>query len=88
MRTKKELLKIMGYIILAISCLLFILIPVVPWFDLSAVKIAGITTGLLVAGEILFYTSLIILGREFYKKIKAKLLFWKPKSVTNEKSDS
>lgn len=66
--------------ILAVSCCLFILIPVVPWFDLRAAQIAGITTGLLIAGEITFYLSLFILGREFYEKIKSKLKFWKPKT--------
>jgi hypothetical protein len=56
------------------------MIPVVPWFDFSAGQIAGITTGLLIAGEIFFYLSLIILGRSFYNKIKAKLIFWKSKT--------
>jgi hypothetical protein len=43
----------------------------------SKVQIAGITTGLIIAGEILFYLSLFILGRSFYDKIKGKLRFWK-----------
>jgi hypothetical protein len=43
----------------------------------SKVQIAGITTGLIIAGEILFYLSLFILGRSFYDKIKNKLKFWK-----------
>jgi len=43
----------------------------------SKVQMAGITTGLIIAGEILFYLSLIILGRGFYDKIKRKLKFWK-----------
>jgi len=80
MKKKSELVKIAGYIILAVSCLLFILIPVVPWFHLPAGKIAAITAGLLIAGEILFYLSLIILGRSFYDKIKAKLKFRRSKS--------
>jgi hypothetical protein len=79
MKTKSELLKIIGYIILTVSCFLFILIPVVPWFHFSARQIAAITAGLLIAGEILFYTSLIILGRSFFDKIKARLKFWKSK---------
>jgi hypothetical protein len=80
MKKNKELIKIAGYIILTISCLLFILIPVVPWFGFSAGKIAGITAGLLIAGEILFYLSLIILGRSFFDKIKSKFKFWKSKT--------
>jgi len=79
LKKDNKLLKIIGFIILAISCILFILIPVVPWFDFSAGQIAGITAGLLIAGEILFYLSLFILGRSFYDKLKSKLKFWKSK---------
>jgi hypothetical protein len=79
MKSKGELIKISGYILLTISCLLFILIPVVPWFSFSAAQIAGITAGLIIAGEILFYLSLFILGRSFYDKIKSRLKFWKTK---------
>ena len=80
MKTKSELFKIIGYVILSVSCFLFILIPIVPWFDFSTVQKAGISAGLLIAGEILFYVSLIILGRSFFDKIKAKLKFWKSKT--------
>lgn len=66
---------------MGISCLLFIMIPVVPWFGMSKVQIAGITTGLVIAGEILFYLSLFILGKSFFDKIKARLKFWKAKPV-------
>ncbi len=51
-----------------------------PWFGKSKMQIAGITTGLIIVGEILFYLSLFILGRSFYDKIKSKLKFWKKKT--------
>ena len=73
------MIKIIGYILLAVSCLLFIMIPVVPWFDFSKTQIAGISTVLIIAGEVLFYLSLFILGRSFFDKIKARLKFWKAK---------
>jgi len=78
------MVKIIGYIILVVSCFLFILIPVIPWFGFSAKQIAGITAVLLVSGEITFYLSLIILGRSFYNKLKSKLKFWKRKPKTSE----
>jgi len=80
------MVKTIGYVILVISCVSFILIPVVPWLDLSKIQIAGITTGLLITGEVLFYLSLFILGRSFYDKIKNKLKFWKskPKNPDNQ----
>ncbi|MCI0474544.1 MAG: transporter suffix domain-containing protein [Ignavibacteria bacterium] len=84
MKTKAGLIKITGYIILSISCLLFILIPVVPWFDFSAGQKAGISAGLLIAGEILFYLSLFILGRSFFDKIKSRLKFRKTKTSNTD----
>jgi hypothetical protein len=79
MKKRSEIFKILGFVLLSVSCILFILIPVVPWFDFTAGQIAGITAGLLIAGEILFYVSLAILGKSFYNKIKSRLKFWKPK---------
>jgi hypothetical protein len=73
------MIKIIGYLLLAISCLLFIMIPVIPWFDFSKTQIAGISTVLIITGEVLFYLSLFILGRSFFDKIKARLKFWKAK---------
>ena len=56
------------------------MILIVPWLGFSKIQIAGITTGLIIAGEVLFYLSLFILGRSFYDKIKSKLKFWKIKT--------
>jgi hypothetical protein len=58
----------------------YILLLIIPWFGFSKIQFAGITTGLIIVGEILFYLSLIILGRRFYDKIKSKLKFWKVKT--------
>jgi multisubunit Na+/H+ antiporter MnhE subunit len=74
------MLKTTGYILFFISCLSFLMIFIVPWLGFSKIQIAGITTGLIIAGEILFYTSLIMLGKSFWDKIKNKLQFWKVKS--------
>lgn len=73
------MLKIIGYILLTISCISFLLIPVMPWFNFTKGQIAGISTGLLITGEVLFYLSMFILGKAFYAKIKEKLRFWKKK---------
>ena len=84
------MVKTAGYIILAISCISFIMILVVPWLGFSKMQIAGITTGLLITGEVLFYLSLFILGRSFYDKIKSKLKFRKSKpenSDTQQQTD-
>ena len=74
------MVKTIGYTLFLISCLSFLMILIVPWLGFSKIQIAGITTGLIIAGEILFYLSLFILGRSFYDKIKSKLKFRKAKT--------
>jgi len=81
------MIRIIGFMLLGICCLLFIMIPVVPWFDITKSQIAGITTVLFIAGEVTFYLSLFILGRSFFDKIKAKLKFWKTKPDDIKLSD-
>jgi len=73
------MLKITGYTLLVLCCLLFLAIPVIPWLGFTKGKIAGITTVLFVAGEITFYLSVFILGKSFFAKIKSKLKFRKTK---------
>lgn len=65
-------MKVVGYIIFAASCVIWGMILVVPFLGFSAGKIAGITTGLIVAGEITFYLSIFLIGKEFLIKIKNK----------------
>lgn len=74
--------KLAGYIIFGISCLLWGLILVVPFMGFSGGKIAGITTGLVIAGEITFYLSIFLIGKEFLDKIKNK--FRRKKDVPSE----
>jgi hypothetical protein len=74
------MIKTIGYILLVVSSLSFLMILIVPWLGFSKIQIAGITTGLIITGEILFYLSLFILGRSFYEKIKGKLKFWRTKT--------
>jgi hypothetical protein len=81
------MVKTVGYVILAISCLSFIMILIVPWLGFSKIQIAGITTGLIITGEILFYLSLFILGRSFYDKIKSKLKFRNKKRNNSNLTD-
>lgn len=74
------MIRTIGYILLVISCLSFISILIVPWIGFTKVQMAGITTGLIIVGEVLFYLSLFILGKSFWTKIKSKLKFRKFKA--------
>jgi hypothetical protein len=73
----KKWYKIAGYVILIISCLLWGLILVIPFLDYSKKETAGITAVLIIAGEITFYLSILILGKAILVKIKKVLMFWK-----------
>ena len=76
--------KIIGYIVFGISCIIWGMILVVPFLGFSAGKIAGITTGLIIAGEITFYGSIFLIGKEFLVKIKNKFWKSKPKQESSE----
>jgi len=64
------MVKLIGYIIFGISMVCWGLILVVPFVRFSAGKIAGITTGLVIVGEITFYLSIFLIGKEFLVKMK------------------
>jgi hypothetical protein len=78
--------KLIGYIILGFSILIWLMIPVVPFLGFSVAKVAGITTGLIIAGEITFYLSIFLIGKEFLVKIKN--WFKRRKSKSAEETDS
>jgi hypothetical protein len=62
-----------GIIVILISFVPFLLIPVVPFLNLeNSVKIA-VSTGLLIAGEILFWSGGLLLGKELFAKYKSLL---------------
>jgi hypothetical protein len=71
------MLRLTGYILLAISAISFFLILFIPWLGYSKGQIAGIITGLIIVGEVTFYLSLFILGKSFWEKIKSFFRFRK-----------
>jgi hypothetical protein len=73
--------KTIGYTLFLLCCLCFGLILVVPWLDFTTGHKAGITTGLIIAGEVFFYVSLIFLGKPFLAKMKSVFKFGKTKSA-------
>jgi len=79
-----KMIKITGYIIFSISMLIWALIFTIPFLGYSKIQIAGIMTGLIIAGEITFYLSIFLLGKTFYEKFKTKLKFWKTKEVKSK----
>jgi hypothetical protein len=80
--------KISGYVILIISCVLWGMIAIIPFLGYSKKEIAGIIAALIIAGEITFYLSIIILGKSILAKLKSLFLFWKKKAPSAEASEA
>ena len=65
--------KAIGYSLFVLSCITWGGVATIPYWDVSMGVAAAYTTGLLIIGEIAFFLSMILLGKEFLMKIKN---FW------------
>jgi hypothetical protein len=65
--------KAIGYSLFVLSCITWGGVATIPYWDVSMGVAAAYTTGLLIIGEIAFFLSVILLGKEFLMKIKN---FW------------
>jgi hypothetical protein len=63
--------KLLGYVLLVLSCVAWGVIPTLPFFDISVGEAAAATTGLIILGEASFFLGILFLGREVWEKIKA-----------------
>ncbi len=63
--------KAIGYTLMALSFLPWAGIAALPFLDVSVGMAAGITTGLIVTGEVLFFLGIALAGRVAWEKIKA-----------------
>jgi hypothetical protein len=69
--------KIIGYILFALSLIMWLVPICVGFFNLPAKQVAIIITAAIVAGEVFFVLSVLILGKQFWNKIKRFLkLYW------------
>lgn len=66
----KNMRHIIGYILLVLSCMAWLVIFVLPFLGLSGVQITTATTALVIVAEVLFWLSVILLGKEVIRKIK------------------
>jgi hypothetical protein len=63
--------KALGYFLLLLSFLPWGAIAALPLFDISIGMAAGITTALIVSGEVSFFLGIALLGKEAWGKMKA-----------------
>ena len=63
--------KVIGYFLFVLSFMAWAAIAILPFLNLSIEMGAAITTVLIVGGEIAFFLSIALLGKEFLGKIKS-----------------
>ena len=64
--------KTIGYIFLVLSFVPWGAIALLPFIDISKAQVAGATTFLIISGELLFWASIVLLGKEVWENIKGK----------------
>ncbi len=62
--------KVIGYFLFVLSFMAWAAIAILPFLNLSIEISAAITTALIVGGEIAFFLSIALLGKEFFGKVK------------------
>lgn len=68
---KLSLKRLIGYLLLFLSFVLWGLIALIPFLDIAKGEMAGATTILFIIGEVLFWGAIALLGREAWGKLKA-----------------
>lgn len=76
--------KSIGWILLLLACLCWLLIIVIPFVTDGVGRIAGFITALVVLGEILFWVGTLLVGKEVLSHYKQK---WFAKSKKSNKID-
>ena len=62
--------KVIGYFLFVLSFMAWAAIAILPFLNLSIEMSAAITTALVIGGEIAFFLSIALLGKEFLGKVK------------------
>lgn len=66
--------KIIGYILFIISILLWCLVPLIPFLSLSIGIKASLATSLILFAEVVWWLSLLLIGKELILIIKTSFL--------------
>ena len=62
--------KAVGYLLLALSFIAWGAVGILPFLDFSIGMKTAFTTGLLIFGEVAFFFSVVLLGKDFFMKLK------------------
>jgi hypothetical protein len=70
MRLNSNTIKIIGYVLFAISFLIWGVIFILPFFIKDVPKVIAVNAVLFIMSEGSFVLSIVILGKDFWQKIK------------------
>lgn len=79
--------QIAGFVLFALSCLMWLFPIFIRLFDVSTEHMALFITGSLILGELFFILSLFFLGKEFWHNVKRYVSVrwkWALRSFTNK----
>ncbi len=62
--------KIIGFLVLGIACVIWVITPLIGFFNLTRKQITISVPILILLGEVLFLIAIAFLGKEYWIKIK------------------
>ena len=62
--------KTIGFIVLGFACIIWVITPLIGFFNLTNKQLAIYLPILIVAGEVLFLIAIALLGKEYWIKVK------------------
>jgi len=73
-QTASKIAKPLGFILIALSTIAWILMVTILFMDYDMLETAGIMTGLFILGEVSFYIGILLLGKTYWERIKQFLM--------------
>ena len=62
--------KIIGFVVLGFACIIWVITPLIGFFNLTTKQLSIYLPLLIVSGEVLFLITIALLGKEYWIKVK------------------
>ena len=62
--------KIIGFVVLVFACIIWVITPLIGFFNLTTKQLSIYLPLLIVSGEVLFLITIALLGKEYWIKVK------------------
>jgi len=63
----------LGVVLIIISTIMFLFLFTIPFLQMENTIKVGLTTAIIVVGEVIFWTGSVLVGKELFGKYKSKL---------------